>query len=434
MVAPALEDIGKDLHVYDPALKALILSIFLLAYALGPLIIGPLSELYGRVPVLQLSNLFFLVFNLGCGFARTGPQMMVCRFFAGIGGSAPLSIGGGVLGDCWQAEQRGRAIAIFSLAPLLGPAIGPIAGAFISGSTTWRWIFWATSLLCIGIQVMGLFLLQETYAPKLLEEKARRLRKETGDETWYVDGPKVSAVHWAKKLQVSLSRPFIMLGTQPIIIVIALYMAYLYGLTYLVLSSFPALFTSPVYYNESTEMGGLNYIALGLGYVTGAEMTARFNDFTYNRLKSKNNNVGTPELRAPVMIPCAVLMPVGFLWYGWTAETHQHWILPDIGAFLIAMGTVSGIQTMQSYIVDAYTRYAASGMAAAMVLRSLAGFGFPLFAPTMYDALGYGWGNSLLAFVALALGVPAPFLLWKYGAALRARSKFAAGDGTIVQS
>ncbi|KAH8690673.1 major facilitator superfamily domain-containing protein [Talaromyces proteolyticus] len=434
MVAPALEDIGRDLNVHDSALKALILSIFLLAYALGPLVVGPLSELYGRVPVLQLSNLFFLVFNIGCGFAHTGPQIMICRFFAGLGGSAPLSIGGGVLSDCWHAEQRGRAIAIYSLAPLLGPAIGPIAGAFITANTTWRWIFWGSSLLCLSIQLLGLFFLQETYAPKLLEQKARQLRKQTGDDTWSVDGPKVTALHWARNIQVSLARPFIMLATQPIIMVIAIYMAYCYGLTYLVLSSFPNLFIDLNYYNMSTEMGGLNYFALGLGYVIGAEMTARINDFTYNRLKKRNNNVGSPEFRAPVMIPCSILLPIGFLWYGWTAETHQHWILPDIGAFLIAVGTVSGIQTMQSYIVDAYPRYAASGMAAVMVLRSLAGFGFPLFAPAMYNMLGYGWGNSLLAFVALAIGLPAPFLLWRYGDALRARSKFAAGDATVVYS
>lgn len=428
MVAPALEDIGRDLNVSNPTLKALILSIFLLAYAVGPLVVGPLSELYGRVPVLQLSNLFFLVFNLGCGFSQTGPQMMVCRFFAGLGGSAPLSIGGGVLSDCWHAEQRGRAIAIYSLAPLLGPAIGPIAGAYITGNTTWRWIFWASSLLCLAIQLIGLFFLQETYAPKLLERKARRLRKQTGDDRWVAEGSSQSAEPWTTKIRVSIARPFIMLGTQPIIIVIAVMMAYLYGLTYLVLSSFPGLFTNPRYYNMSTQQGGLNYIALGLGYVMGAEMTARINDFTYNRLKRKNNDVGKPEFRAPTMIPCSILLPIGLLWYGWTAQTHRHWILPDIGAFLIAMGTVSGIQTMQSYIVDAYTRYAASGMAAVMVLRSFAGFGFPLFSPALYGALSYGWGNSLLAFLAISLGVPAPYILWKYGGALRERSKFAAGD------
>jgi len=75
----------------------MLLSIFVLAYAVGPLVLGPLSEVYGRVPVLQLANLFFLVFNLACGFARTGGQMLAFRFLAGLGGSAPLAIGGGIL-------------------------------------------------------------------------------------------------------------------------------------------------------------------------------------------------------------------------------------------------------------------------------------------------------------------------------------------------
>ena len=122
MVAPALPQMAQDLGVHDEVLSQMMLSIFLLAYAVGPLFLGPLSELYGRVPVLQLANLVFLVFNLVCGFATTGPQMLVFRFFAGIGGSAPLAIGGGILADCFHAEQRGKAIAIYSLAPLLGPA------------------------------------------------------------------------------------------------------------------------------------------------------------------------------------------------------------------------------------------------------------------------------------------------------------------------
>ena len=128
MVAPALPQMNQDLGVHNEVLTQMMLSIFILAYAVGPLFLGPLSELYGRVPVLQLANLFFLVWNLVCGFAQNGPQMLVFRFLAGLGGSAPLSIGGGILADCFHPEQRGKAIAIYSLAPLLGPALGPIAG------------------------------------------------------------------------------------------------------------------------------------------------------------------------------------------------------------------------------------------------------------------------------------------------------------------
>lgn len=91
MVAPALPQMASDLSVSNVVLSQMMLSIFILAYAIGPLFLGPLSEVYGRVPVLQLANLFFLVFNLVCGFARTGAQMLVFRFLAGLGGSAPLS-------------------------------------------------------------------------------------------------------------------------------------------------------------------------------------------------------------------------------------------------------------------------------------------------------------------------------------------------------
>ena len=120
MVAPALNKIGLDLNITQDIEKSLTLSIFVLAYAIGPLFLGPLSETFGRVIVLQLSNLFFLVFNIACGFAQTKGQLIAFRFLSGLGGSAPLSLGGGVLSDVWDADQRGKSISIYSLAPLLG--------------------------------------------------------------------------------------------------------------------------------------------------------------------------------------------------------------------------------------------------------------------------------------------------------------------------
>ncbi|KAK3117020.1 hypothetical protein LTR53_002041 [Teratosphaeriaceae sp. CCFEE 6253] len=425
MVAPALPAMNADLGVTNQIISQMLLSIFILAYAVGPLVLGPLSEVYGRVVVLQLANLFFLVFNPACGFARNGGQMLAFRFLAGLGGSAPLAIGGGVLADCFHAEQRGKAIGIYSLAPLIGPAIGPLAGGFVTENTTWRWVFWAVTIADAVIQVAGIFLLQETWAPTLLERKAKRLRKETGNDALYAEGSKQETV--IQKLRLSLVRPFRLLFSQPIIIVFAIYMAYLYGLVYLVISSFPGLYTSPEYYGQSTQIGSLHYIALAIGYFVGAQATGRFNDWLYRRLKRKNNGVGRPEFRVPVMMLCGVLLPIGLFWYGWSAAARVHWIMPDIGAALLAAATITGYYAIQTYIIDSYTKYAASAVAAISFLRSLAGFGFPLFAPAMYNALGYGWGNSLLAFVALVIGIPAPIMFWKYGAALRAKSQYAAG-------
>lgn len=424
MVAPALGEMSREFNIASEVETALMLSIFVLAYAIGPLILGPLSEIYGRVPVLQLSNLFFLVWNLACGFAQNSGQMLAFRFLSGLGGSAPLAIGGGVLSDCWLAEERGKAISIYSLAPLLGPAIGPIAGGFITENTTWRWAFWAVSIADGVIQIFGFFFLQETYAPTLLKKKAARLREETGNAAlhteWESPDRKLSVV-----LRTSLVRPFRLLGTQPIVQVLAIWMAFLYGLMYLVLSTFPTLWTDA--YNESVGIGGLNYISLGLGFFLGTQICAPINDRIYRKLKKRNNDIGRPEFRAPLMIPGSLLTPIGLFWYGWSAQARLHWVMPNIGAVIFAAGTIIPFQCIQTYIVDSYPRFAASAIGAATVLRSLAGFGFPLFAPYMYAALDYGWGNSLLAFIAIVLGFPAPFLLWKYGQTLRAKSKFAAG-------
>lgn len=106
-------------------------------------------------------------------------------------------IGGGILADCFHPEQRGKAIAIYSLAPLIGPAAGPIAGGFIAGSISWRWVFWIVSIADAVVQVSGVFFLQETWAPKLLEQKAKRLRKETGNEKLYSELVSISNTRMA---------------------------------------------------------------------------------------------------------------------------------------------------------------------------------------------------------------------------------------------
>ncbi|KAH8431505.1 MFS transporter [Aspergillus melleus] len=426
MVAPALQSIRSDFDIQDEVISQLTLSVFVLAYAVGPLFLGPFSEIYGRVIVLQLANLFFLIFNIACGFAQTKVQMIVFRFLAGLGGSAPLAVGGGVLSDCFKPEERGKSIAIYSLAPLLGPAVGPIAGGFIAENTTWRWVFYSTSIADGVIQVAGLFFLRETYAPKILRDRAKALRKDTNDPSFQTDAERQNKT-LPQVLRTALVRPFILLSTQPIVQVLALYMAYIYGIMYLVLSTFPALWTSPSYYNESTGIGGLNYISLGLGFWLGSQICAPLNDRIYRRLKARNNGIGRPEFRVPLLPFAALLTPAGLFIYGWTAQARVHWIAPNIGACLFGMGNIVTYQCIQTYMVDAYTRFAASALAAAAFLRSLAGFGFPLFAPYMYDGLKYGWGNSLLAFVSLALGIPAPLFLWRYGEKLRKMSPFAAG-------
>ncbi len=146
-------------------------------------------------------------------------------------------------------------------------------------------------------------------------------------------------------------------------------------------------------------------------------------DRVWQHLKARAKGETQPEYRVPLMIPGAIILPVGLFWYRWAAQAHAFWILPDIGIAIFGCGIIVGTQAMQAYVMDSFITHVASASAASQMLRSLAGFAFPLFAPKMYQTLGYGWGNSLLAFVFLAIGVPAPLILWKFGAKLRAKGK-----------
>lgn len=223
MVAPALVSLSADLGISTEIQSQLVLSIFVLAYAIGPLFLGPLSEVYGRVHVLQGSNIFFFCWTLGCAFATNKTEMIIFRLLAGLGGSAPLSIGGGVLADCWSPDERGKAISIYSLAPLLGPAVGPIAGGFIAEKTTWRWVFWSIAAVDVLIFISGFFFLQETYGPRILAVKAEKIRKAGNpDAKTEFEHPERTL---GKIIRIAMVRPFRLLGTQPIIQLISLYMA-----------------------------------------------------------------------------------------------------------------------------------------------------------------------------------------------------------------
>ncbi|KAF9560806.1 MFS general substrate transporter [Agrocybe pediades] len=435
MVAPASNQIAMQFGITSTALISMTTSIFVLGYAFGPLFLGPLSEIFGRSRVFQLSNLFFMAWNLGCGFAQNRKQLIGFRFVAGLGGSAPLAVGGGILGDMWAPEERGRAIAIYSLAPLLGPVVGPVCGGWIAERSTWRWVFWSTSIVDVGIQMLGLLFLRETYAPRLLEEKAVRIRKDLDSDpekaasdsagksktvkTIYDVGNDRS---WKAVFSKALTRPFMLFYHETIIQLLGIYMAFVYGIFYLFLVTIPLMFRE--IYHQRPGIQGLNYIALGIGLTLASQANARAMDRIYKHFKAKNGGKGEPEFRIPSLFPGTLLLPFGLLLTGWSAQNRLHWIAADFGIGCVGCGLVLIFQSIQTYVIDSFTLYAASALAAVSFLRSLAGFGFPLFAPAMYHKLGYGKGDTILACLAIGLGCPAPFLLWIYGKRIRMNSKY----------
>ncbi|ESZ97068.1 hypothetical protein SBOR_2559 [Sclerotinia borealis F-4128] len=396
IMAPALHIVASELHMTSLE-SVMAMSVYLLATAFGPLIIGPLSELYGRRVVLHTTNMWFLIWNIVCGFAHTKGLLIAARLMAGLGASTIYALGGGVLGDVWRPEERGRSLGIYSLLPLFGAAAGPILGGYITELSTWRWMFWSTSIFQAVMIVISIPFFWETHGPTILRHEAEELRRNTGNPQYYTEVEalgKGRSVSWV--LMRSLSRPVRLLLFHPIIQIQACLSAFSYGLTYITLSTYFDIWTGQ--YNESISTSGLHYLSMCLGEIVGAEIGGPLLDVVFRKMKERADGVEMPEFRVPIMIPPAILVPIGLFVYGWAAQKHTHWIVVDLEAFVLCFGMQIGGQAF------------------------LTAFGFPLFAPKMYQALGYGWGNSTLAFVAIAIGIPAPLGIWWYGPRLRAKA------------
>lgn len=224
----------------------------------------------------------------------------------------------------------------------------------------------------------------------------------------------------------ALLRPVRLLTTQPIIIVISLYVTWQYGTLWLMFASIYSIFMTE--YNLPIHIASLCYLSTGLGFFLGIRVTSLFTDRIYARYKVRGNAHVEPEKRLLLMFPASVLPPIGLLIYGWTAEAHLHPAIPNIGICIFGAGFTIGVQCLTAYVVDIYPHYTASAITAASSVRYLAGFGFPLFAPRLYQKLGYGLGNTLLAALAFGVGLPGVMILWRYGSWLRARSEYATGE------
>jgi multidrug resistance protein len=154
MFAPGVPEVMKDFHTTNLELSSFVVSVYLLGYAFGPLIIAPLSEMYGRLPIYHLCNILFIIFTVACAVATDLNSLIVFRFFEGVAGSSPLTIGAGTLSDIIVQERRGAAMAAWALGPLLGPVVGPIAGGYLTQAAGWRWTFWVIAIAVSFSQIL----------------------------------------------------------------------------------------------------------------------------------------------------------------------------------------------------------------------------------------------------------------------------------------
>ncbi|KAL2871676.1 MFS transporter [Aspergillus lucknowensis] len=416
MFSPALRSLMDDTGVTDQTLLSFSVSIYLLGYTFGPLLLAPLSEIYGRRIVLSSANWFFVVWQIGCALAPNVPALIVFRFFAGIGGSGCITLGAGIIADLFPVTRRGVATSIWSMGPLIGPIVGPITGGFVGESLGWRWVFWL--LLITGGVLASLIELfnQETYAPVLVRRKTARLAKELGRSDLRSVYDPEGGISPSRILKLGLKRPLVLLFRSPIVLFLATYMSLDYGLLYLFFTTIPSVFEDQ--YGFSPGLTGLAYLGIGLGFFSNLVLQALTSDKVVMKLAARNAGKVEPEMRLPMLVFWASLLPISFFWYGWTTEKQVHWIVPIIGMVPFGVALMGVYMPIQIYTIDCYPAYAASANAALTASRSLVGALLPLAGPKMYETLGLGWGNSLLGFLALAF-VPIAMLLTKFGKKIR---------------
>ncbi|KAK4120651.1 MFS general substrate transporter [Parathielavia appendiculata] len=395
-------------------------SLFLVGFGIGPLLWAPLSEVYGRRLAVFGPMFVAMCFSFGSATAKDFQTLMLTRFWGAFFASAPVTNTGGVLGDLFGPEQRGIAMAGYAMAVVGGPVLGPIVSAavVVQPGLGWRWTEYLAGILQGFILLVAMIVIDETYPPKLLVYKARRLRIQSGNWALHAKFEEwdVSIVELARKFLV---RPVQLLCT-PICFLVALYASFCYGILYMQLGSIPIIFSEVR--GWSPFVATLPFLCILIGAVLGAAANV-YNQVLYNKAYRAAGNRAVPERRLPPMMIGSVLFAGGQFLNGWTAGPHVHWIVPCLGLVMLGTGFFTIFQAALNYLVDTFTKYAASAVAANTFLRSCFACAFPLVVGPMYRNLGVGPGSSTPAGFAVLL-IPVPFVFFVYGERIRARSKW----------
>ena len=259
----------------------------------------------------------------------------------------------------------------------------------------------------------SIFFLRETNAAVLLGWKAARLRKETGNAALV---SKMDRGLRPRQLFLrAIIRPIKLLILSPIVLLLSLLCAFVFGLLFLLFTTFPMVFEEQ--YGFSTGVSGLSYLGVGLGMGVSLAAFATLSD----KLQRRLGDSPKPEGRLKPMVYVMPAVPIGIFWYGWAAEEQTHWIVPIIGTFFFGFGVLWILMPSQLYLVEAFgPEAAASGLAANVIVRLLFAAFIPLAGPSLYADLGLGWGNSVLGFIGVAF-LPVPLFFYKYGGWLRER-------------
>ncbi|KAF8892701.1 major facilitator superfamily domain-containing protein, partial [Infundibulicybe gibba] len=391
------------------------ISLYVVGFALGPLVFASMGEMFGRRIVFLVTLSAYTLFQLGGSLGRNLASLLSCRFLTGTFGSSPLTNAGGAVSDIWNARERGLASAIYATVPFLGPVIGPIVGGYVAQDPRlgWHFNFWLMFIL-------------SAYAPVLLRRRASELTAASGGALHYISRHDVArSKSFAQVMRTNLSRPFVFIVTEPIVSLLSVYIAIVYGTLYSLFSGFPVVFQQGRHFSPGES--GLAFLGVGFGIIVGTATSSIQNRIYWRILEKSVDGRAPPEARLHMAMIGGVLIPIGLFWFAWTTDPAIHWIVPILAGVPFGVGVAQILQCLTTYLMDTYDIYFASAIAATIVLRSCCGAAFPLFGPVMFAALGDEWGMSVFAIMSVVC-TPIPILFWKYGWWIRCKSKVAYKD------
>ena len=443
MFTPGIAQVAVDLNTDQQSVVATTTG-FVIMLGFGPLVIAPLSETFGRRQVYIYCFVVFSLLQIPTAMAPNVAMLIAVRTISGFFGSklihpqhfpfqevltrypsgVGIANGGGTISDMYEPTQRAGVFGWYLLGPLLGPTIGPLLGGVIITRLGWRWVYWILTIICFCNTTVGYFFLRETYTPVLLNKrKIQFLSKDGFDSSttrakskYYFIGEDDRPL--SIKLTNSLKRPYVIF-VQPIVLTMSLYQAVIFGTTYSIYTNMQDIY-SKMPYDFNSEQIGLLYLGPGLGFLTAVLFLVPRIDTIYNKLTAANNGKALPEYRLPLANVGSILIPISLFAFAWLVEARDrvHWFATIVPTYFYGVGQVMVFNTVQNYYIDSFSKYAASAIAAGSFFRSLLGGIVPLFAPQLFEGLGYGWGISVFAFASLAIA-PSPLLFYYFGGKLR---------------
>lgn len=270
-----------------------------------------MSELYGRKVPIVIASFGFSIFTIAVATAENLQTVFICRFFAGSFGSAPLVLVAAVFSDMFNNATRGLAVAVFSATVFMGPLLAPFIGGFILDSYLgWRWTQYISAIMGFACLIALVLFLEESYPPVVLVQKASQLRRRT--KNWGIHAKQEEIeVDLKELLSKNISRPMRILFTEPIVLLVTIYLSFIYGLLYLFLTAYALVFQGV--YGWNAGVGGLPYFGLVVGVFLGFATVAYINKDYAKKLKA-NNDIPVPEWRLPIAVFGGLVFAGGLFW------------------------------------------------------------------------------------------------------------------------